>query len=190
MENILEQAMEEKTSKKSTKQAEQQPVLTEDFATQMAKAMMQFQAMRDAEYQAVMQAKQLEEEMRLADKSGLASQNFAQQMEEEIARGEYTDFIYYDVFSKKFGKYFSYTISGYQLNFVVGRATRVPNSLRKHVLAKFNPPKTTNMLPMVSVMNENFQTDKATTAQYGQAITDYVDNLVNTDMAKAKYGVR
>lgn len=100
-----------------------------DFATQIAQAMMMMQQQTQAQHQQAHVAAQAEKDMRSLDLSGVASQSFTEQMQQEIKDNKYMDFMYYPALAKKFGKKLSFGVSGYNIVLMEGKTTRIPQSL-------------------------------------------------------------
>lgn len=73
----------------------------------------------------------------LSDRSGIASLSFKQLMQKEIEEGRFTLFTYYKDLAKKHGSKTSLNISGYKMDFVVNKTTKIPNVLLQHVQLKF-----------------------------------------------------
>lgn len=76
--------------------------------------------------------KQLEIESRYRDRAGFAIAEFARKMDEEIKRGDYIEWPYYNQ-ADKTGAIVTISINGYPLVFLNGYSTAVPKSLKTEV---------------------------------------------------------
>lgn len=85
-----------------------------------------------ASQQQAQKQKQLEIEGRYRDRAGLAIAEFAKKMDDEIQRGEYIEFPYYNQ-ADKTGAIVTISVNGYPLVFLNGYSTAVPKSLQNEV---------------------------------------------------------
>lgn len=76
--------------------------------------------------------KQLEIESKYRDRAGLAIAEFAKKMDDEIKRGEFIEWPYYNQ-ADKTGAIVTISINGYPLVFLNGYSTAVPKSLKTEV---------------------------------------------------------
>lgn len=76
--------------------------------------------------------KQLEIESRYRDRAGLAIAEFAKKMDDEIKRGDFIEWPYYNQ-ADKTGAIVTISINGYPLVFLNGYSTAVPKSLKTEV---------------------------------------------------------
>lgn len=142
------------------------------FAEQVAQALLMAQQATNAQQAEEKRLKDFEQKMRSIDIGGVASMNFTQRMEQEIADGNYVAFKFWPAMAKRYTDNPQFTVSGYTISFAVNQVTKVPNSLVYYVEKIFGGDMySMNPIPNFVVSDRNTgAVDRAASQQVAEGV--------------------
>lgn len=127
--------------------------------------------------QQLQRQKQIEIESKYRDRAGLAIAEFAKKMDDEIKRGEYIEWPYYNQ-ADKTGAIVTLSVNGYSLVFLNGYTTAVPKSLKTEVdqyFKSFSNSRSSLSRIMVSSTNQlNGPVDTNATNEVINALNEHL----------------